>query len=352
MTSTMPPFAFAPIRGLELQCDFLVSSAALFGSGARYVPSRTAVHEKFSHVHLHTGRVPLSAYPAIAEPGRMDDATLSAVASVPEQRLGDQTCLFVELAEFDDEVLTGELGDVGLLLDRVLAQGEQVLDVLRLFVFKPGVDASIGALGDVGHGVHCCWIGDAAERAVFVARPRSRFQLVQPPLVLTLADVREIYNSWIYQELSGAACSWPVEDPLLSRAFVALRAIRESKDSQAPENRARQLFSAAEHLASRTPSERLRGRELRDRISSISDYREGRFAGSVSNAVVCDLWDNVRNKLAHGNPTIASLGRDPVADCRNLEALVMNLVDAIVTAWRHEDFFPNRDAYDILLGSA
>ncbi len=62
-----------------------------------------------------------------------------------------------------------------------------------------------------------------------------------------------------------------------------------------------------------------------------------------------DLWDNVRNPLTHSVTSFTSLGRDPALDLTQMEEVVIQMVRAVTTAWRNEQFEIN--PYDFLLAT-
>jgi hypothetical protein len=232
------------------------------------------------------------------------------------------------------------------LLRQLLLQGEQIIDVIRLFLFKPGDNTSIGRVGAVGSGVYGAWIGDDGEYAKFIARQISPFQLVQKPMQVTLTDVRKIYNDPVFKELCSAACDTLDNfDPLLRRVFQALRAFRESRDIQDLEARFLRLASLAEHLAKDDSATYLQGDKLRKRIAKIA--QSGWYEKSDILDIVKDLWAHVRNRLTHSVETFASIGRDPVPDIQNMERIVVNMIQAVVIAWRNQQF--GLDPYKSLL---
>jgi hypothetical protein len=234
------------------------------------------------------------------------------------------------------------------LLQELINAGERILDLVRLFLFRPGEDKSIGHVGAIGNGVSGVWLGDDAEHLQFIARKNSNYQLAQDPLEVPLADVRRIYNDAVFRELCSAAASLNSEcDSLLDRIFQTLRAFRESRDIQSLEARFRQLAGIAEDLAKRDKAERLSGERLRDYIAKIAE--NGWRAVDDVRAVTRDLWDNARNPLTHSVETFASIGRDANLDIDNMELIVVNMVEAVVIAWRNERF--GIDAYDSLLST-
>jgi hypothetical protein len=126
-------------------------------------------------------------------------------------------------------------------------------------------------------------------------------------------------------------------------------------------------------LAKRDESDQLRGSKLRERIAHIAaqgwytelgrdlDFRvlpkPSHVVGYLEHVeldndvfdVVKDLWDNVRNPLAHSTATFFSLDRDPQEDMLSMERIVVAMMHAWVSAWRLEDFTEEKSAYDLLL---
>ena len=111
------------------------------------------------------------------------------------------------------------------------------------------------------------------------------------------------------------------------------------------ETRFLELTKIAEHLAKRDEGEKLRGPPLRDRISRIAGKGRGikrDFCGATA-----DLWDSVRNPLTHNVKTFRDIGRSPEVEMPKLEEIVIAMVQAVVIAWRNEQF--GLDPYASLL---
>ena len=93
----------------------------------------------------------------------MDEETLKALGSVTAQRMKDFTCIAWELDLSTIEWFGKNEQMNSSVLSRVTEAGEQILDIIRLFLFKPGEDASIGRVGcSAGGGITGVWIGDGA----------------------------------------------------------------------------------------------------------------------------------------------------------------------------------------------
>lgn len=228
------------------------------------------------------------------------------------------------------------------LLERVRLQADQILDVLRLYLFRPGEDRSIGRAGSMGGGVCGIWFGDE-EVARFIARRVSSYALVQDPVDVSLNDVRHIYNDHVFRELCSAAHK-PLAslDSTLQQVFLALKAFRDSRELQSWEARMKHLFTIAESLAKTTPGQRLQGPALRQAIAEVAghSWHDGfRNPDSFPDAldVVNDLWNNVRNPITHELSSSAALHRDPQEDFYRLEHLVVSMLRSIVFRWSVED---------------
>jgi hypothetical protein len=322
------------------------------------------------------GAIPFTSYVHFSETSAMDDLTLQEISGLPERRIKDFTCVAfeLELDKSDYALASSERFNSALLQD-LLARGDKILDVLRLYLFKPGQDNSIGRVGAIANGVYGLWLGTIdGESVKFIARRVSRYQLVQDPIDVSLAEVRRIYNDDTFKELYSAACMGTQRYPVLDGVFDGLRAFRESRELQSWEARFRHLGALAEGLAKKDKSERLFGKELRDRMAHVASrgwYTE--LSGNSSSdilpkpthsaslkhlewntkddvlKVVEDLWDNVRNPLTHSAATFTSLGRDPKQDVLNIERIVVAMIHALVNAWRLELFHDDKSAYDLLL---
>lgn len=340
-------YVLSTVEGLHLTCDFVVYSAALYGCPPNYTPTPVGLHEVYRHPHQLLGSIPFKNYIHFGPTSAMDELTLQAMASVQSRKLQDFTCIAFEI-ELDKPDYTSTLSPEvnSLLLQQLLEKGERILDVIRLFLFKPGENRSIGRVGAIGNGVCGAWLGNDGEAAKFIARKISRYQLVQSPFEVTLEDVRKIYNDPVFKELHSAAClNHDNDDLLLKRIFQSLRAFRESRELQSLETRFLRLGSLVEHLAKRDENEYLKGKELRNRIARIAE-KGWNTKGDVL-SVATDLWDNARNPLTHSVETFSSIRRDPALDIPNMEQIVVNMIQAVVIAWRNEQF--GIAAYDYLL---
>jgi hypothetical protein len=334
-------YILATVEGLHLTCDFVVYSAALYGCPPNYSPTPVGLHETYGQPHEILGSVPFEDYPHFALISSMDDQTLQALVGVPNRRMKDSTCVGFEI---DVSMLDSRTNSS--LLHELINRGERILDVIRLFLFKPGEDKSIGRVGAIGDGVSGVWLGDNAGHLQFIARKTSNYQLAQDPLEVSLADVRRIYNDPVFKELCSAASLNHEYDSLLHRIFQSLRTFRESRDIQSLEARFRHLAAIAEDLAKRDRGEWLRGKKLREHIAQIAENAWRANLDDVR-TVTTDLWDNARNPLTHSVETFASIGRNPDLDISNMERTVVNMIEAVVIAWRNEQF--GIAAYDSLL---
>jgi hypothetical protein len=210
-------YALTTIEGLHLTCDFVVYSAALFGCPPNYSPTRVGLHYSYEEPYRIYASIPFYEYGGFSEAALMDELTLQSLQGVTVPRMKDLTCIAWEL---DEDAIPAFSKDVDLnssVLLRTLDAGEQILDIMRLFLFTPGEETSIGRVGSLGGGVTGIWIGDGrGENCQFIARQTSRFQLVQKPIKRRLKDVRRIYNHEILREMCSVVCSGAALDPTLS----------------------------------------------------------------------------------------------------------------------------------------
>ncbi len=201
-------YALATIEGLHLTCDFVVYSAALFGCPPDYSPTRVGLHDSYREPYQTLTSIPLSEYPQFRENSFMDDLTMQALRSATVPRMRDFSCIAWELPEGMVTSFPTDPASNSAVLSRVIGAGEQILDIMRLFLFKPGEDISIGRVGSLGGGITGLWLGDGdGSDCQFIARKTSRFQLVQEPLRRGLKDVRRIYNDDVFRELCSVVCS-------------------------------------------------------------------------------------------------------------------------------------------------
>jgi hypothetical protein len=267
----MPPrhYALATIEGLHLTCDFVVYSAALFGCPPDYSPTRVGLHDAYREPYQTLTPIPLNEYLQFREISLMDELTMQALRSATVPRMRDFSCIAWELPEGAVTPFTTDPASNSAVLSSVISAGEQIVDIIRLFLFKAGEDSSIGRVGSLGGGVTGVWLGDdVGSNCQFIARKTSRFQLVQEPLRRGLKDVRRIYNDDVFRELCSVVCSGGGCDETLSLVLNSLRTFRESRDLQSEEARFLRLGSMAEDLAKRhRRRERLKGPELREAIA-------------------------------------------------------------------------------------
>ena len=327
-------YGLATVEGLHLTCDFVVYSSALFGCPPDYCPTPVGLHDSYREPYEVLAGMPFSAYKQFATVNCMDNETLDAISCVLATRMKDFTCLAWEI----DPQLFGRSIPHPIdasILGPILRTAEQILDMIRLFLFVPGENSSIGRAGAVGGGVSGVWFGDqAGDGAYFVARKTSAYHLVQRPMQRGLADVRRIYADPIFRELCSVVCSGPGNDPILAIVLQSLRAFRESRDIPSAEARFLRLASIAEHLARGKSGERLKGPNLRSRIAEIAG--RGWRKNTTILQTTTDLWDNARNPLTHSTETFPSLSRSGDSDIAALEGIVINMIEAVVIQWRNE----------------
>jgi hypothetical protein len=331
-------YAIATIEGLHLTCDFVVYSAALFGCPPDYSSTRVGLHDWYREPYQTLTSIPLSEYPQFRENSFMDELTMEAMRSATVPRMKDFSCIAWELPEGMVTSVTTDPVTNSAVLSRVIGAGEQILDIMRLFLFKPGEDVSIGRVGSLGGSITGLWLGaDDGPYCQFIARKTSRFQLVQEPLRRGLKEVRRIYNDDVFRELCSVVCSGDVSDKTLALVLDSLRTFRESRDLQSDEARFLRLASMAEDLAKRHKrQDRLAGRELREAIAEVasSNTLDGIH---IPRSTVNELWDLARNPLTHTTQTFASISRDARQDIASIEKLAFNMIKGTVLNWRIED---------------
>ena len=337
-------YALTTVEGLHLTCDFVIYSAALFGCPPNYSPTRVGLHDSFREPYEIYGAIPFREYRRLAETSFMDEETLKALGGVTAQRMKDLTCIAWELDLSTIECFGKNEEINSSVLSRVTEAGEQILDIIRVFLFKPGEDASIGRVGSLGRGITGVWIGDGAgENGQFIARKTSKFQLVQEPVEKGLRDVRKIYNHDVFREMRSVVCSGSITDPTLALVLKSLRAFRESRDLPSQEARFLRLAAIAEHLARRTPGKRLAGETLREDIAKLACY--GLTEKGETLKTVRDLWGNARNPLTHSADNFAAIGRRAESDIAAMEKLVFAMIEATVLDYRMEEFRHDPDAF-------
>ena len=376
-------YIIAPIEGLHSTFDFRMYSAEVFGNYPNYTPI-PQVCPTFHQPYDHLGSFLFGDYPKLTDFRPMDDLTFKSIAQLPPNtKLKNYTCVAFETELNENDFGSPDSLDSNeKLLQHLLDKGERILDVLRLCLFKPGEDKSIGSFGALGNGVLGLWLAQNNKPPKFIARKVSRYQLVQKPIDITPTDFGPIYYDMTFRGLSVSACSSANNtNPTIQRVFNALRAFRESREMQNWEARFRHLTSIAESLAHKTPQERLQGRDLRDRIAQIATTgweiytsytlsalppqldKEGQqqihkrhdemgwTTEDAARNVVKDLWTNVRNKFSHTDETFSSLKRDPVKDTKDLERVLITMINGICAAYEVEEFYEG-SIYDILLNSS
>jgi len=363
-------FVIAPVDGLCLTYEFPIYSAFLYGAMPNCKIVRQGRSEAYRHPLDVFGNIPLSHYPELRSrlsSVRIDPGSLEALANVPDVPLRQRTCLAFEVM-LDCNDYTASEEDTAGLLEWLLQLGDQILDLLRLFLFCPGEDRSIGRAGALGRGVCGLWLGNGVHEAGqelrmrFLARQRSRFELVQDAGEVDFETLHELYQTNAFREFSSAACVHPDKQlPLYDKVFAALRTLRESREMQTLEGRFRQLSPLVEDLANRDEKEQLHGRDLYERIARIAWFsmwdewdtglpiRRGRWrtlqelSGDVSG-----LWGRLRNKLSHTCRSVAGLSRHPEGDLITMETLAISMIRALGQACFHSGA-TDETVYDILI---
>jgi len=378
MLNTSTYYVIAPIDGLHLDFDYRMYSAEVYGCPPNYVPNPDGCSE-FRQPYEYLGSLTFKQYTELSYEGKIDNQTLRHLEKLPDRKLINFTCIAFEInLDREDYLYLNDEDTNNSLFQYILNKGEQLLDVWRLCLFKPGEDFTIGSFGAVGNGIQCFWLGQDDIFPKFIARRISRYQLVQQPLDVLLSDFGTIYADITFRNLCYSAFN-DVDTSLIKRIFNALRAFRESRDIPNWEARFRHLAVIAESLAKKEETEHLRGNELRERIAKIASngweiyksynssvlsppglqarqyrlinkrYKEmGWKNKNEAQKIIKDLWDNVRNPLSHTVNTVTSLKRNPIEDMVNIEKIIVTMINGICTAYEVEEFYGS-SAYDIIL---
>jgi hypothetical protein len=371
-------YVIAPIEGLHLDFDYRMYSAEVYGCPPDYKPNPQGCSE-FRHPYEIFSRINLGQYNQLAEICDIDPETIENLSFLPNRKLSDFTCLAFSI-DLDDAIKKPHDNSDQSTFNYIIDKGERLLDAWRLCIFKPGEDASIGKFGAIGNGVQCFWIGeDNTGKPRFIARKTSRFALTQKPFDVLLSEFGPIYNDHTFRGLCVAAYYYPSnEDEIKNILYEGMRAFRESRELPYVEARFRQLATIAETLAKKYPNERIDGKELRERIAKIStagwdlykNYNTSRMTTHLSPdqykliwqrydevgwseieealRIITDLWSNVRNPLSHNVSQFSTLNRDAVKDLRNMERVIITMINGLYAAWEVQEFY-EKPIYEILL---
>jgi hypothetical protein len=363
---------------MHLDFDYRMYSAEVYGCPPDYKPNPQAC-EEFRQPYEYLSKIKLGQYHRLEESFEVDDETMANISFLPNRKLSDFTCL-----AFSTNLDNIKQGSKGIsdqsTFDFLIEKGERFLDVWRLCLFKPGEDASIGKFGAIGNGVQCFWIGENnTGRPRFIARKTSRFALAQKPFDVLLSKFGPLYTDHTFRGLAIDAYNFPTTyDRVINSILEALRAFRESRELSTPEARFRHLATIVETLAKKYPDERIKGRELRERIAKISTkgwslYKNFNTSGMTTNLspeqygliwkrydemgwsdpeeariIIMDLWDNVRNPLSHEVSTFSSLNRNAVKDLAQIERVIITMINGLHAAWEVQEFY-EKPIYDIIL---
>jgi hypothetical protein len=373
-------YVIAPISGLHLDFDYRMYSAEVYGCPPNYSPNPNSCLE-FRQPYEYIGSLKFSEYELFAQEWKIDDESLQNLSTFQNKKLRDFTCIAFEInLDLQNYAHTPNEAISSALFQHIVDIGERILDVWRLCLFKPGEDFSIGHFGAISDGVQAFWIGQNGMIPQFIARKALRYQLIQNPVDVLLSDFGPIYTDITFRSLSVSVFSYPQNSEIINNIFDALYAFRESRDIISWEARFRHLTAIAESLAKQNRTERLRGNDLRERIAKISAQGWELYKNYGSSAltpsglqnhqyrlirqrydeigwedeneakeVIKDLWDNVRNPLAHTIDTVKSLNRDFVKDMINIERVIITMINGIFAAYEVEEFYPGTTIYDILL---
>jgi len=335
MQSPSTYYVIAPINGLRLDFDYRMYSAEVYGCPPNYTPNIKGCPE-FRQPYEYLGEFAFSQYEELSQEWEIDEESLQNIQSLQNLKLRDFTCIAfeIDLTKSNDTSSLDETINPAFFQE-IIDRGERFLDVWRLCLFKPGENLSIGNFGALANGIQAFWIGKHDIAPKFFARKSLRYQLVQEPVDVLLSEFGVIYGDITFRGLSTAAYHYPTNPEIVHNIFNVLRAFRESRDITNWEARFRHLAPMAESLAKKSLTERLQGEELRKRISRISSHGWELYTNYNSSILlpprgqsrliskrydeigwkdedeakrtVKDLWDNVRNPLAHTITTAKSL---------------------------------------------
>lgn len=379
MQSISTYYVIAPIEGLHLDFDYRMYSAEIYGCPPNYSPKPQSCPE-FRQPYEYLGNFTFDQYEQLSKEWKIDEESLRNLERLQNQKLQDFTCIAFETNLQKKYVPNSDEAISSSLFQHIVDKGERFLDVWRLCLFKPGEDLSLGNFGSVGYGVQVFWLGQNDISPQFIARKALRYHLVQKPVDVLLSEFGPIYADITFRSLSAAAFSYPDNSEIINNIFDALRAFRESRDITNWEARFRHLAAIAESLAKQNKTERLRGNELREKIAKISShgwqlYENYGFSAlnppglqphqyhlirkryldigweneDEAKEIIKDLWDNVRNPLAHTVDTAKSLNRDLEKDMTNMERVIITMINGIFAAYEVAEFYPGASIHDILL---
>jgi len=363
-------YVIAPIDGLRMNFDYRMYSAELYGCPPDYNP-HPEVYQEFREPHETLGKIPFREYTKMIPKLISDVSTVDVLNELPDRKMKDFTCIGFQI-DFDES--TNPFDDTEEasqeFFNRIIERGDTFLDPLRLCLFKPGKDESIGRFGAVGNGIQCFWIGSEDTSIRFIARKSLRYALTQKPLDILELEFGPIHADITFQGLCHTAFENPIDRNAFYNAMLrALKPFRESRDIQSPEARFRHLAAIAEDLAKIEEDERVSGNELRDRIAKISsrgwalyeNINNSHYLGvsmsreshklidqrykdmgwedeKEARAIINDLWSNVRNPLSHSLETFQTLERDSIKDIANLEKVVVTMINGWYAAYEVEEF--------------
>lgn len=363
-------YVIAPIDGIHMDFDYHMFSAELYGCPPNYHPYPDACPQ-FREPYNLLSKIPFTGYGKLVPEMISDQATIDVLQNLPDRRLSDYTCIgFDNNSDSSFDFLSAEIFLDENGFKQVVERGETFLDPLRLSIFQPGKNESAGRFGSIGNGIQCFWIGNE-QNIRFFARKSLRYGLIQPPIDVLESEFGPIYGNFVFRGLCSAVFREPSERDIFHNTILrAIRAFRESREIPSPEARFRQLAAIAEDLAKIQEGEKVRGAELRDRISKIASngwslyeqYNETLLGTSLLNRensqllrrrykeigwedqevawkTVKDLWDNVRNPLSHSLDTFESLNRDANEDIANAERVVVTMINGWYAAYEVEELF-------------
>ena len=272
----------APVEGLHLTTDLAIYESVLFGCPPDYQPI-PGVTGYFLDAYTALGAAPFVNYSKMLSRQdlfQMDEESLKKIRVLPVAwaAWSDAACIAFPVHLNEEQFPNTDAGGTALL-EWLLQLGDQIVDLLRLFLYRPGDDRRIGRVGGLGRGVRGLWLLWRGERkpAIFLARRLSPYVLITDPIRLDLTEFRRWHNTDTFREFSSAACDHPDahNDPasnlmLYAKVFAAMRSFRENREAQSLEGRFRQLMPLCEDLAKRNDKEKLAGDKLRDRTARVA----------------------------------------------------------------------------------
>ena len=150
----------APVEGLHLTTDLAIYESVLFGCPPDYEPIR-GLTDYFLDSYNAFGRIAFVDYPPlVSRPGlfQIDQESLNEIRVLPQgRRMSDAACIGFPVHLNEEQLPKTDAGQTALL-EWLLQLGDQIVDLLRLFMYRPGDDRRIGRVGGLGRGVRGLWL--------------------------------------------------------------------------------------------------------------------------------------------------------------------------------------------------